>query len=68
MMGTTITVSVETKELLRRLKGERSWDQFLRELALRELKRRREEVRRRLNELLELEYEEVRIRGWAREY
>jgi len=67
-MGTTITVSVETKELLRRLKGERSWDQFLRELALRELKRRREEVRRRLNELLELEYEEVRIRGWAREY
>ncbi len=65
---TTITVSVETKLLLERVKGDETWDAFLRRVALEKLKARREEVRRRLNELLEAEYEEVRVRGWAREF
>ena len=67
-MSTTITVSVETKKLLEKIKGDRTWDAFLRELALEILESRRERVRRELNELLELEYEDVRVRRWAREY
>jgi len=31
---TTITVHVKTKKLLERLKGEKSWDKFLRELVV----------------------------------
>jgi len=67
-MSTTITVSIETKKLLEKIKGDRTWDAFLRELALEILESRRERVRRELNELLELEYEDVRVRRWAREY
>jgi len=67
-MSTTITVSFETKKLLEKIKGDRTWDAFLRELALEILESRRERVRRELNELLELEYEDVRVRRWAREY
>lgn len=66
--ATTITVSRETKMLLKKVKGSETWDSFLRQLALRELEAKREEARRKLNELLELEYEEVRVREWAREY
>ena len=65
---TTITVSVETKELLSKLKGGETWDSFLRRLALEELKKRRDKVREELGKLLELEYEEVRVRSWAREF
>ena len=65
---TTITVSVETKLLLERVKGDETWDAFLRRVTLEKLKARREEVRKRLNELLEAEYEEVRVRRWAREF
>jgi len=70
LMGkvTTITVSVETKELLERLKGGKTWEEFLRGLAEEMLRERRERVRKRLGELLEAEFEEVRVRGWAREY
>lgn len=67
-MSTTITVSIETKKLLEKIKGDRTWDAFLRELALEILESRRERVRRELNELLELEYGDVRVRRWAREY
>ncbi|RLE98886.1 MAG: hypothetical protein DRJ57_03175 [Thermoprotei archaeon] len=64
---TTITVSIETKLLLERVKGDETWDSFLRKVTLEKLEAKREEVRRRLNELLEMEYEEVRARRWARE-
>ncbi len=66
--ATTITVSVETKLLLERVKGDETWDSFLRKVALERLESKREEVRKRLNELLEMEYEEVRVSRWAREY
>jgi len=68
MRLTTITVSAETKELLEKVKGDETWDEFLRRVALDMLRERREKVRRRLGELLELGYEDVRVRGWAREY
>ena len=68
MRSTTITVSAETKELLEKVKGDETWDEFLRKVALNMLRERRERVRRRLAELLELGYEDVRVRGWAREY
>ncbi len=61
-------MSVETKKLLEKVKGDRTWDAFLRELALSILESRRERVRKRLNEFLEAEFEEVRVRRWAREY
>jgi len=64
---TTITVTRETKTLLSKLKGRETWDSFLRKLAVEELRKRRERVREELGRLLELEYEEVRVRSWARE-
>ena len=39
----------------------------LRRVVLEKLEARGEIVRRRLSELLEAEYEEVRVRSWARE-
>ena len=68
MRLTTITVSAETKELLEKVKGDETWDEFLRRVALDMLRERREKVRKRLAELLELGYEDVRVREWAREY
>lgn len=68
MDSTTITVSRKTKELLLRLKGEETWDSFLRRLALEALREKRERARERLRELLELDYEDVRVRSWSREY
>lgn len=68
-MPTTITVREETKELLKSLKGDRDWDSFLRELASFYLSSRREEVRRKLSELLvEEKPEDLRVRKWSREY
>ncbi|MCC6002816.1 MAG: hypothetical protein LM590_00540 [Thermofilum sp.] len=66
--STTITVSRETRELLHKLKGRKTWDSFLRELALEELRKKREKIREELEKLLELEYEDVRVRSWAREF
>jgi len=66
--ATTITLSVETKRLLERVKRDETWDSFQRHFALERLEAKREEVRKRLNELLEMEYEEVRVSRWAREY
>lgn len=50
------------------LKGSATWDEFLLELAAEVQEARRERNRGRLAELLELEFEEVRVRRWAREY
>ncbi len=67
-MPTTITIREETKEMLREMKGEKDWDSFLRELAENYLKMKREEIRAKLRELLSAEYEEVKVKKWAREY
>jgi len=64
-METTITISIETKKLLEKLKGKETWDSFLRRIALEELKKRRKENRAKLAELL---VDEVRRAKWAREY
>jgi predicted CopG family antitoxin len=62
-MPTTITVSEETKELLARLKGEKTWDELLLELVE---NYRREKVKRALEELRKIEfdssYEEVKLK------
>jgi len=67
-MPTTITIKEGTKEILREMKGDKDWDSFLRELAESYLKMKRKEVRDRLKELLLAEYDEVRVKRWAREY
>jgi hypothetical protein len=64
-MDTTITVSMETKKLLEKLKGDETWDSFLRKIALDEIKKRREENRKKLAELL---VEDVGRAVWAREF
>lgn len=66
--NTTITISRETRDLLLKLKGKKSWDSFLREMALEEIKKKRQEIREKLQELLELEYEDVKVKRWAREF
>jgi len=67
-MSTTITIKKGTKEMLREMKGDKDWDSFLRELAENYLKMKREEVRAKLREMLTAEYDEVRVKKWAREY
>jgi predicted CopG family antitoxin len=64
-METTITISIETKKLLEKLKGRETWDSFLRRMALEELKKRREVNRKKLAELL---VEETGRAKWAREF
>ncbi|MDK2463372.1 MAG: hypothetical protein QI223_01160 [Candidatus Korarchaeota archaeon] len=66
-MSTTIPVSRRTKRELEKLKGPRSWDEFLLDLVSEYRRSRMEAARRELNELLELEYEDVRVRRWTRE-
>ncbi|WP_148683071.1 hypothetical protein [Pyrobaculum ferrireducens] len=63
-MSTTITISRETKALLEALKGSKTWDEFLRELAQEAVKRRREDARKALAELLE--EEAVERARWTR--
>jgi len=65
---TTITISKETKLVLEALKGVESWDEFLLGIIAEVQRIRREKSRGRLSELLEVEFEEVRVRKWAREY
>jgi len=64
-MATTITISKDTKEVLENLKGKRSWDVFLKELAREYMKSKREKIRKELRKLF---VEETRVKGWAREY
>ncbi len=67
-MSTTITVSRKTKELLAKLKGEETWDEFLLKLA--EIYRR-ERAKKALEKLRkigsDLDYEEVRLKLRLRE-
>jgi len=65
---TTITISKETKLALEALKGDESWDEFLLRIIAEVQRIRREKNRERLSELLEAEFEEVRVKKWAREY
>jgi len=65
---TTIPISERVKEELRKMKGNRSWDELLIELISAYRSRRMENLREKLRELLELDYEDVKVRGWAREH
>ncbi|MCD6349091.1 MAG: hypothetical protein J7L91_05625 [Candidatus Korarchaeota archaeon] len=62
-MSTTITIRRETKELLAALKGKKTWDEFLLELAE---DYRRRKARKALEKLRKIEfdtsYEEVRLK------
>jgi len=64
----TIPVSKETKKRLESIKGEKAWDEFLNELANIALTENRLKNRKRMQKLLEMEYDEVRVKKWAREY
>lgn len=64
----TIPVSRETKKRLESIKGEKAWDEFLNELANMALNERRLKNRKKMQKLLEMEYDEARVRKWAREY
>ncbi|MDI3498164.1 antitoxin VapB family protein [Archaeoglobus sp.] len=67
-MVTTISVDEEVKKLLENLKGNKDWSTFLRELAEEYATLKREKVRKELGELFEAEFEDVKVRRWAREY
>ncbi len=62
-MSTTITISRRTKDLLARLKGDKTWDEFLLELAR---DYRRIKAQEALEQLRKIEfdstYEEVRLK------
>lgn len=62
-MSTTITI--ETKRLLEKMKGDLSWDDFLRKVVLDIISKEREDNRKLLLELLEEEPKRVK---WARGY
>ena len=59
---TAIRVSRETRDLLLKLKGKKSWDSFLCDIALAEMQKRRQIVRKKLEELLELDYGDVVVK------
>jgi len=66
---TTISVKEEVKKLLEEIKGDKDWNTFLKELAEEYLAIKREKIRRRLRELLVIDdFEELRVKGWTREY
>ncbi|MEM3785853.1 MAG: hypothetical protein QXZ59_00545 [Nitrososphaeria archaeon] len=64
----TIPVSLETKKKLKSMKGSKTWDSFLDELANMALSEKRLAYRKRMQDLLEMDYDDTRVRGWAREY
>jgi hypothetical protein len=62
-------VKEEVKKLLEEIKGDKDWNTFLKELAEEYLAIKREKIRRRLRELLVIDdFEELRVKGWTREY
>ena len=67
-MATTIKIKEETKRVLSALKGDKDWDSFLRELAENVIAMKREKLRAKLRELLVENYEEVKVKGWTREF
>ncbi len=67
-MPTTITISRRTKEILARLKGDRTWDSFLLGLAEEYRRRRAEEALEQLREIdFDSSYEEARLKLRLRE-
>ncbi len=67
-MSTTITISKRVKEILTKLKGNRTWDSFLLELAEEYRRRRAEEALKRLRRIeFDSSYEEVRLKLKLRE-
>jgi hypothetical protein len=64
-MPTTITISRNTKEVLRNIKGNKKWDVLLRDLAEEYMKIKRDKIRR---ELKKLWVKETRVKAWARGY
>jgi|YelNatPaOPRAMG01_1025707.scaffolds.fasta_scaffold100999_2 hypothetical protein len=64
----TIPVSKETKKKLESIKGEKTWEEFLNELVNIALTEKRFKYRRKMQKLLEMGYDEVRVKRWAREY
>ena len=65
---TTIPVKVGTKKKLESLKGKRTWDDLLEELANTTRFEKRVKYRRKMGKLLDMRFEEVKVRKWAREY
>ena len=65
---TTIPVSAEVKKELERIKGNRTWDELLNEFLRAHRYRKLLENREKLAELLRLDYEDIRVRKWSREY
>ncbi|HDI73740.1 MAG TPA: hypothetical protein ENF57_01880 [Candidatus Korarchaeota archaeon] len=68
VMGVDLNGHGTLCEELRKIKGNKSWDELLTELIAVYRTRKMENSRKRLKELLELRYDEVRVKGWAREY
>lgn len=68
LIMSTIPVSKETKKRLESIKGEKAWDEFLNELANMVLTEKRAKHRKKIQKLLEIGYDETRVRKWAREY
>ena len=67
-MTTTIPLSRELKEVLERLKGNMTWDEFLESLIYEVFRIRREKNRSELAKLFESSFQDVRIERWSREY
>jgi len=67
-MTTTIPLSRELKEVLEKLKGSMTWDEFLESLIYEVFRIRREKSRKELAKLFESSFEEVRVEKWSREY
>ncbi|MCS7365895.1 MAG: hypothetical protein NDF54_10695 [archaeon GB-1867-035] len=65
MPSTTITIKYETKKLLDRLRGDLSWDEFLRKMALEEYKKRINEAvakLRKSRDKRDFDLEEIKLR------
>ncbi|MBS7248491.1 MAG: hypothetical protein QXW47_03160 [Candidatus Jordarchaeales archaeon] len=58
---TTITLSLKTKKALEKLKGERTWDEFLLEMAAEYRKARAERAREYIRKYAVTEEEEAAI-------
>jgi len=67
-MLTSIPVKEATKKRLESMKGRKTWDDFLSELANAVRVEKRTRCRKKMGKLLEMGPEEVRVRRWAREY
>jgi hypothetical protein len=67
-MATTITIGEETKKVLKALKNDKNWDEFLRELSEAYFAMKRERVRKKLANLFVKDFKSVKVKRWAKEY